>query len=429
MKKLYTYLFASCILFAGCDSETVESLKDEPETPNGETTDTSEPEIIPEGYAAPGNILILSGGEYMSENAFLSHIAPDGTIEPDAFKNVNSTELGNDGVGLCMRNGKLYILCNEYWKNNGQLLIIADAETLKKEKSFGRESMVFNHPINDEKEKVDESMGGVAALDEQNIFIIAQGVLRFDSTTGELNLIKGAYCIGNAGYANTIESVVSPRGMLAVGDCLYAITGGFWSSTALVEFAKGKNEVNRRLELGGGSLISGMCLTDDGTLVAGTYERGQEKGNLYFIDLKNWTIKAKKTVRANISAGPSNTSGIVYLNGYIYFTGAEETEFTSTLNTTVSRYSLETGKIEKDIIDIKADEPDANMLDCGLAADPHTGYIYVASSKERQEGIVPESNVLIYDCNGEKPRLVRNISDIVHYAAGIYPMRRFSTDW
>lgn len=422
MKKIYV-LFLTCALLVACNDENVENSG----------SGSSVPETSLSGYADPNGILILNQGTYTLENAFLSYLAPDGTIEADAYRNANGTELGNDGVGLYMRDGKLYILCNDWRKvegkeNNDGLLVIANAETLQKEKSFKREEMKFAHPINDVQEEVDESMKGIAALDERNIFIIAQGVLRFDSTTGELNLMEGAYEIGNKGSANTVESTVSPRGMLTAGDCLYAAAGGFWSSTALLEFAKGKDEVNRRLELGKGDQISGMCLTDDGTLVVGTYTRGKDTGYLYFIDLENWSVKEQKNIPANISAGSGDTSGITYLNGCIYFTGAEETEFTSVLNTTVSRYSLATGRTEKNIIDIRTDRPDANFLDCGLVADPNTGYIYVATSKERREGLVPESDMLVYDCNGEKPRFIRSIPNVTHYVNGIYPMSRFSNN-
>lgn len=419
MKKIYV-LFLTCALLVACNDENVENSG----------SGSSVPETSLSGYADPNGILILNQGTYTLENAFLSYLAPDGTIEADAYRNANGTELGNDGVGLYMRDGKLYILCNDWRKvegkeNNDGLLVIANAETLQKEKSFRREEMKFTHPINDVQEEVDESMKGIAALDERNIFIIAQGVLRFDSTTGELNLMEGAYEIGNKGSANTVESTVSPRGMLTAGDCLYAAAGGFWSSTALLEFAKGKDEVNRRLELGKGDQISGMCLADDGTLVVGTYTRGKDTGYLYFIDLESWSVKEQKNIPANISAGSGDTSGITYLNGCIYFTGAEETEFTSVLNTTVSRYSIATGRVEKDVIDIKTDAPSAEYLDCCPVADPATGRLYVAASDTRMEGQVPNSHLLVYDCSGETPQLVTDIPDVVHYVSGICPMSKY----
>lgn len=383
------------------------------------------------GYAAPGGVLILSGGTYTQENAFLTFITPEGEVENNVYAQANGAELGNDGVGLYMCGGKQYILCNDWrtaeGKGNAGLLTVADAVTLKKEMSFKRADMVFKHPVNDVMEEVDESLGGIAVLDERNVFIFAQGVLRFDCTTGELTLVEGAYAIGNKGSANTVESTVSPRGAVTIGGCMYAATGGFWTNAALLEFAKGKDEVNRSLDLPRGDLVSGICVTDDGTLVVATYLRGKNSGYLYFIDIDSWKIKEEKTIAANISPGSSSNSGITYLNGYIYFTGADETEFTSAMHTTLSRYSVETGRVEKDIVDFKADEPMANFVDCGVVADRKSGYIYVATSDTRWEGVIPQSAILVYDCNGDTPKLVKKYSGVTHSVSGIYPMSVFAT--
>jgi len=211
-----------------------------------------------------------------------------------------------------------------------------------------------------------------------------------------------------------------------VNGCLYAVTGGFWSTTALVEFAKGKDEVNRRLELGRGDLVSGMCLADDGTLIVATYTRGRDSGYLSFIDLDSWTVTDQKTIPANISPALHDNSGITYLDGYLYFTGAEESEFTMASNTTLSRYSIETGRVEKDIVDFKSDEPDANVLDCNIVADRNSGYIYVATSEDNWEGVTSDTHILVYDCKEDTPRLMRNISNVAHSVKGVYPLSVFA---
>lgn len=424
-KRLYPYFWMGCLLLAACSDAEVE-------IPGG-GQDNPEPSPSLTGYADPAGVLILSGGTYTVENAFLTFIRPDGEVEDRVYAAANGTELGNDGVGLYMDGSRQYILCNDWrtadGKGNNGLLTVADAESLEKEKSFSREEMVFRHPLDEKWEEVDENLNGIAVLDEQNVFIFAQGVLRFNSLTGELKLVEGAYDIGNRGSANTVESIASPRGAVVVDDCLYAAAGGFWSATALLEFAKGKDEVNRRLELGKGDLVSGMCLTDDGTLVVGTYTRGRDIGYFYFVDLENWSVADVKTVSANISPASHLNSGIVYLNGYIYFTGAEETEFTAASHTTLCRYSLATGRVEKDIVDFKQDEPDANLLDCNVVADFKSGCLYVATSKERWEGVIPESSILVYDCGGDVPQLVRKIRNVGHSVKGIYPMSMFASQF
>ena len=166
-----------------------------------------------------------------------------------------------------------------------------------------------------------------------------------------------------------------------------------------------------------------MCRTEDGTLVAATYYRSRpNSGFLYFIDVESWSIVDQKTVTANISPGTHSNSGITRIGDYIYFTGAEESEFASSLKTTLSRFSIGTGRTEKDIVDFRADEPDANILDCNVTGDPDSGLLYVAVSQENMEGVVPQSHILVYDCSVDPPQLVRKISGLTHYVTGIYPM-------
>ncbi len=93
--------------------------------------------------------------------------------------------------------------------------------------------------------------------------------------------------------------------------------------------------------------------------------------------------------------------------------------------TTLSRYSMESGRVEKDLVDFKTDAPNANVLDCNIVADPQSGYVYVPTSDALWEGQVPESVVLVYDCNGDTPRLVKKISGLTHGVSGIYPMSQF----
>ena len=437
MKKLLpVYFLAGCMaLFAACSDDDInEKPGDEPDTPGDEQVDP-EPNPDPEpsapltGYGDPDGMMILSAGSGAVENAYLTFIAPDGTVENHVYANANgSATLGNAGVDMSLCGNKQYILCNDYFQNTGQLLVIADAETLKKEKSFARESMVFEHPINmvgdkKEMEEVDESLKGIIALDEQNIFIFGQGVLRFDSTTGKLTLVEDGYDIGNAGSANTVESITSAAASVVVNGNIYSATGGFWQSGTLLEFVKGKDEVNRQLALRGrGDLVSGICRTDDHTIVVGTYLRGGNQGYLTFVDVNEWKVTDSKTIDASIARCMKDNSGITYHNGYLYFTGGVEGEFSADLNTTLSRYCIATGKVEKDIVDFKADAPKGNMMDCCVTADPDSGYLYAALSDQWLEGYTPQSTVLVYDLNGETPKLVKKIDGMTHYVAGFYPL-------
>ena len=253
---------------------------------------------------------------------------------------------------------------------------------------------------------------GIIVLDEHNVFITdAQAAYRFDSTTDELHLIEGSYALGNQGV--TIESIISPNGMMAIDGHIYAGAGGFWSETKLVEFSKDSNQINRTLALGKGNLISGLCLLDDGTLIAATYTRGNNVTYLYYIDLESWDIAKETEIRTTISPDYFNTasSSIFSYKNNIYFPESE---------TRISRLSADNGKIEP-YIDIRKDAPNANGFDC-MTIDAQNGKLYISTHSECFENVIPQSNVLIYDLNSDRTQATRCISDITHYATGIYPM-------
>ena len=415
MRKTTFFLLAGYLCFTACSSDNIKTLH-----PESEPTDSiSQPAL--EGYASPNGILILNGGARMLENGSLSYIAPDGTVETNVYKKVNGTELGNQADALYRHGNKLYILCDNYLDlddipQGDGLLIIADAETMRKEKAYLRETMTFARPEGclqeNERLEVEANLSNIIVLDEHNVFITdAQAAYRFDSTTDELHLIEGSYALGNQGV--TIESIISPNGMMAIDGHIYAGAGGFWSETKLVEFSKDSNQINRTLALGKGNLISGLCLLDDGTLVAATYTRGNNVTYLYYIDLESWNIAKETEIRTSISPDYFNTasSSIFSYKNNIYFPESE---------TRISRLSADNGKIEP-YLDVRKDAPNANGFDC-MTIDAQNGKLYISTHSECFENVIPQSNVLIYDLNSDSPQATRCISDITHYATGIYPM-------
>ena len=62
----------------------------------------------------------------------------------------------------------------------------------------------------------------------------------------------------------------------------------------------------------------------------------------------------------------------------------------------------------KTIIDLTKDAPNAKYLNCNAIADPIKKYLYVAVSDEYYETTISNGNLLVYDCSGETPVLVKN---------------------
>lgn len=422
MNKTFTYFFATSLWLAACTSEQPNESQ-----PDTEPIDTVPASVTLGGYASPESVLILNEGARMLENGSLAYISPDGNAQSDIYKSTNGTELGNQAIALDLYGNKLYIICNDYLKPEGVsegdgLLIIANAETLQKEKAYQREEMVFARPEGCKQEneylEMESSLSNIIVLDEKNIFIAdAQAVYRFDSTTGKLALIEGSYAFGNQGV--TIESIISPSGMTAINGCIYAGAGGFWSETMLVEFVKGSDKVNRTLKLGKGNLISGLCKLNDSTLVAGTYARESKSSYLYYIDIKDWAVKDEKRINETISPDvfTATSSGIFAYNGDIYFPQDDAS---------LARISSKTGRTEE-VLNVRNDAANANGFDC-MTVDATKGWLYISTHMQNSESIIPESNLLIYDLNEETPRLLKDFSNLTRYAAGIYPTNRFSAN-
>lgn len=409
--------FCTMTLVTGCSSDTID------ETP-GDSNDSNDETTYLDGYAHPDGVIILNQGARVSQNSTITYISPEGTIEENSYKKVNGTAFGNEAQDLYMYNGKIYLISNGIYSPNGEegdgVLVIADAVTLKREKAYKMDELKFHRPEGsldpEEMMPITTPLENIAVLDEQNIFFSdEQGVFRFDSTTGDLNIIEGSFHFGNQG--NTVEGVASTRGIIRVGDHLYCGGGGFWETTRLIEFSKGMNKVNRVLPDLKGDFISGICQTGEREVMLATCGRGGEKKSyLYFVDLDKWEITKEKQIAEDISAEFFNTPGIALAGDYLYYAAG---------STTVRRLSLSTWKAV-DYIDTKQDAPDGEYLNCNVAVDPTNQYLYIAVSNAYSESEIPTKNyLLIYDCSGETSKLVKKIENQTCYPIGVFPMRKF----
>lgn len=418
MKKIIRYLLiafaASAAVLSGCTKapSDTEGSGDQPDKP------------VDMGYMDPDGVLILNQGSRDLENSSITYIAPDGTIEEDIYRKANGTAFGNEAYDLYIYNGKIYLLSNGLYTPGGEewdgILVIADAKTMKVEKAYKRNDLKFKRPEGsldpNEWLTLDIPLENIAVLDENNVFIQdGQGAFLLDTETDELRIIEGSYHFGNSGA--TIEEVASARGILKVGDHLYCGGGGFWETTRLFEFAKDKDTVNRVIPDLRGDFISGLCQTGEREIVLATCGRGGEtRSFLYFVDIDKWEITKEKQITADISAEFFNTSGIAYDGEYIYYSAG---------TTTISRMSLTNFRSEV-YIEVTKDVPLGIYMNCNVTVDPKTKYLYAAVSNEWAEGVIPEHNyVLVYDCSGDTPELVRTIENQTSYPIGIFPVSRF----
>lgn len=411
-----TAALCTAALLAGCTSES------DSEGNGGQGGSTPQQ---PTGYADPDGVLILNQGAPRMENGSVTYLAPDGSVVEHLYRTVNGTEPGNTSQDLWLCDGKYYLMSNNSTepdlgsgKAGDGSIVIVDAATFRREKVFTFDELKFPRPEGslDENEMIPAvtPLENIAVLDEHNVFFSdGQGMYRLDAATGKMNIVKGSYAFGNQG--NTIETVVSTRGMTVIGDHLYCAGGGFWSETKLFEFTRGSDEVTRELPLKG-EFISGICRTGDHELLVATCGRsGSTKSYLTYVDTDSWSITLERPLNADISAEFMNSSGVTLAGDYLYFAAG---------SLTVSRLSLKTWEVEE-YIHVTDDAPQARYLTCNVVADPERQLLYVSVSNELGEAIVSDGNILVYDCSGEEPVLKNNLVNRGSYPVNIYPVSRF----
>lgn len=141
----------------------------------------------------PDGTFVLNEGNMTTENGSLTYITPEGYVVDDAYKAVNGTELGNVCQDMAFCDGKIYIISQNGDENavgtkfeNDGMLVIVDAKTLKKERSFSREELKELYwPTH------------IAVLDESHVYIRDNkdnegAIWRFDTKSGQLTFIEGS---------------------------------------------------------------------------------------------------------------------------------------------------------------------------------------------------------------------------------------------
>lgn len=380
-----------------------------------------------QGYARMGGTFLLSGGDRLTENGSITYIAPDGTVEPDLYKKINGSELGNDAQAMYLYKDKIYILCADYFRldnNPGDgALIIVDAETFKKEKSFRLEDLRFLEPegiTNPDFQPIPAGLTSLAVMDEQNVFIRdVNGLYRFDSTTGELNLLEESFRVDNGGAG--VAGRVYSRGMAIVGDKIYVAVGGWTSATdeynlGIYEYQKGSNKLSRKLGISNGGYVSAICAGPEENIWFVTYAFNKlGRDCIYQVDTRSFSVVGSKRVENSLNSGFGNTPGVSVSGQKFYYSG---------MTTKLNCFDYQKGCSEF-LVDALQDEPNARYVTCNPVFDAQRNLLYLATTEENMEGFPSTDHVLVYDCSVTPPVLKMNISGQTSYVTGIYPVSMF----
>ncbi|MGN7819327.1 DUF5074 domain-containing protein [Chitinophaga sp. 22536] len=331
---------------------------------------------------------ILNEGNMTTENGSLIFISPKGVITDSAYFKANGTQLGNVAQDLFISNNKIYIISQNGKKNavgdafsNDGLLVVANAETLKKVAAYNDELAALSWPTH------------VAVLNEENVIIRDNnGLYRFNPITKALTFIKGS-----RSAAKLTLAVSNNKIFAAAGSKVYVVEPN-------------KDTLTYALDMKGS--VSGVVRASDGNIWVSTTGSPAKISKINFRDYS--LIKANDIITGSVSAGFGATPGITAKGDTLYFSGA---------GTKIYRHVFSMGATEF-MADAKTVVQNANIVYNNIAVHPVTGEVYLNTMKAYGRDYLT-NNISVFNFNN-KDILSANYKDHTKFPAGIFFTESFN---
>ncbi|MCW3464479.1 DUF5074 domain-containing protein [Chitinophaga nivalis] len=325
---------------------------------------------------------VLNEGNMTTENGTLTFISAGGVVTDSAYFKANGTQLGNVAQDLYIHRNKLYIISQNGKKNavgntfdNDGMLIVANAETLKKEAAYNDELATLSWPSH------------VAVLNEENIIIRDNnGLYRFNPLTRALTFIKGS-----RSAAKLTLAVSNNKLFAAAGSKVYVVEAD-------------KDTLTYALDMK--ASVSGVLKANDGNIWVSTTGAPAKISKINFRDYS--LIKANEITAGSVSAGFGATPGITAKGDTLYFSGA---------GTKIYRHIFSLGSTEF-MVDAKTKVENANIVYNNIAVHPLTGEVYLNTIKGYGWNYLV-NNISAFNFN-EGVKVSANYKNYTNFPAGIF---------
>lgn len=323
---------------------------------------------------------ILNEGSAFQENSSLSFISPKGIITDSVYFKVNGTELGNVSQDLFIGGGKIYFIAQNgksdlgNHPNDGKL-IIADAETLKKEAAFDEELSILSWPTH------------IAVLGNEAFIRDNNGIYSFNTSTKKIQLIE-----------NTDGAL---KNRMAVAENKIFVP----AKKSILVLEAGKQEISHKIELD--ATVSGVIKTSDNNIYVSTTGTPNK---IIKINTKDYSvIKENEITEGKVGSGWGASPGISAKGDTIYY---------GNTSTKIYRHIFSTG-ISEYMIDAKDYVEDTGMAYNNLAVHPITGEVYQTTIKGYGMNFLI-NNISVFNLSQSKPKLAVNYKNHTHFPAGIF---------
>jgi hypothetical protein len=317
---------------------------------------------------------ILNEGNMTSENGSLIFISPKGIVTDSAFYKVNKTPLGNVTQDLFITNNKMYIIAQNGNRMGGDMLVVANAETLVKEAGYNEElSTTLSWPTH------------VAVVGTNSVYLRDnKGVYLFNTDTKVLKFIEGT-----EGAAKNRMAVVGSKVFVPAGKNVYVI----------------QNEKVDTIKMAGN--VSGVLKASDGNLwISCTTKPAQ----ICKVNPSSYAIiKTNEIAEAKVGAGWGATPGISAIGDTLYFSNA---------STKIYRHIFSTAKTDF-MVDVATKIKDAGMVYNNLAVHPKTGQVFFNTIKGFGWDFLI-NDISVWKFGDSAPVLKADYKNHTHFPAGIF---------
>ncbi|MBO9661109.1 MAG: DUF5074 domain-containing protein, partial [Chitinophagaceae bacterium] len=325
---------------------------------------------------------ILNEGNMTTENGSLTFISRKGVVTDSAYFKANGTYLGNVTQDLYINNNRMYIISQNGKTNavgagfqNDGLLIVANAETLKKEAAYNDELSALRWPTH------------VAVLNEQNVFLRDNnGIYRFNTVTKALTFIKGS-----RSAAKLTMAVSNNKLFAAAGTKVFVVEADKDTLTVAIDMK---------------ASVSGVVKASDGNIWVSTTTAPAKISKINYRDYS--LIKANEISAGAVGAGFGATPGITAKGDTLYFSNA---------GTKIYRHVFTSNSTEF-MVDAKTMVEDANIVYNNIVVHPVTGEVYLNTIKGYGLNYLINHISVFNFSNGA--RLSADYKDYTNFPAGIF---------
>ena len=341
---------------------------------------TSSASIRVHGKYRDGIFVLNEGAAWQGDKGgSLTFISPKGYVTPTAFQAENNGAwLGGVPQDLFIKSNKLYVV-TQNGGNEGGILTIMNAETLKLEQAFQAEDFEgISWPTH------------VVVSDEFIAFLRDNtGIWAFDPSTKQAKFIEGTQ-----GARKNTMAIIKDKVFAANGKNVMVIDAKSQSVASTIEFD---------------SNVSGVIPASDGNLWVSTSSSKISKVNAtdYQIVQTN-DLSSQEGISSALSASFAAAPSITAKGDTLYMSG---------LSTKIYRHIFSKGET-KLMVDAKTMIENAGVVYNTVAVDPQTGLVYMNTIKGYSD--VGINQITGFDFSGGEPQIKVAYNNYTRFPAGTF---------